>query len=282
MQLSFNLQHFEESSHENGVRYWIAHDFMRALGYDNWSTFQKVINKAMASCASLNIRIPEAFIDDAIHENGREVITYRLTRFACFLVTMHADSKKKQVAEAKVALAAVADALVEERIQRDAIDRLEEREELKIGEGGMCAAAHSAGLKSEEFGIFKDAGFRGMYNMSLKALLAHKGVELPKNRTLYDFMGRVELAANRFRVTQTEMRIKNKELKGLNQLSQAANDVGKSVRAVMIDNGGVAPETLTLEGDIKKVKTQLRDAAKGMKALDSPTKKKRRKQPTTT
>lgn len=131
MQLEFNLESFEDSARQNGVRYWVAHEFMVSLGYESWASFQKVINKAMASCAALGVSIPEVFIADTFIDDGKEVNTYRLTRFACSLVTMHADSKKPQVSQAKTVLAAIADALVEQQIQRDALERIEVREELK-------------------------------------------------------------------------------------------------------------------------------------------------------
>lgn len=272
VQLEFDIQRFEDSSRQNGVRYWYAHEFMHVLGYETWASFQKVINKAMASCATLNVQIPEAFIPDTYIENGREVNTFRLTRFACFLVTMHADSKKPQVAQAKTVLAAIADALVEQQIQSDSLERLEVRDELKGGESIMSAVAHHAGLQNHEFAIFKDAGFRGMYDMPLSRLVQHKGASLDKGRTLYDFMGKTELAANLFRVTQTAERIKSSGATGLRQLSGTAREVGAEVRDIMIRSSGVAPESLPLEEDLQKVKKRLKSAAKEMGKLDSPKK----------
>jgi DNA-damage-inducible protein D len=271
--MSFDIQRFEDAARENGVRYWIAHEFMRALGYETWASFQKVINKAMASCAALNVQIQEVFIPDQFVEDGKAVSTYRLTRFGCFLVTMHADSKKPLVAQAKTVLAAIADALVEQGIQQDALERIEVREELKGGESIMSAVAHKAGLQNNEFGIFKDAGFRGMYNLSLQQLVARKGAKLDHGRTLYDFMGKTELAANLFRVTQTAERIQNVGARGLSQLSSTANEVGQEVRTIMLRSSGMAPENLPLEEDLAKVKRRLKSAARGMKKLDSPKKK---------
>ncbi len=272
MQFQFDLERFEDAARQNGIRYWIAHEFMTSLGYETWGSFQKVINKAMASCAALNVQIQEVFIPDSFLEDGKEVPTFRLTRFACFLVTMHADSKKPQVAQAKTVLAAIADALVEQQIQQDSLERIEVREELKGGESIMSAVAHHAGLQSTEFGIFKDAGFRGMYNLSLQQLIKRKGAVVEKGRTLYDFMGKTELAANLFRVTQTAERIKNVGASGVTQLSNTAHEVGKEVRGIMLKSSGVAPENLPLEEDLTKVKGRLKSAAKEMKKLDAPKK----------
>lgn len=272
MQMEFNLESFEEAAHQNGVRYWRAHEFMKTLGYETWASFQKVINKAIASCAALNVQIQEVFIPDTFLDDGKEVRSFRLTRFGCFLVTMHADSKKPQVAQAKTVLAAIADALVEQNIQQGALERIEVREELKGGESIMSGVALNAGLKTAEFGIFKDAGFRGMYNMSLQQLIRHKGGVADKNRTLYDFMGKTELAANLFRVTQTAERIKNVNARGVTELSATAKDVGQEVRGIMLRSSGVAPENLPLQEDIAKVKGRLKSAAKQMVKLDTPKK----------
>lgn len=275
----FDLQQFEDAAHENGARYWNAHAFMKVLGYDSWPAFQQVINKAMASCATLGVQIHEAFTHESIDIDGRQAANYRLTRFACFLITIHADSRKPAVAEAKTVLAAIADALVEQRIQQDALERIDTREELKGGESIMSAVAHHAGLQTHQFGTFKDAGFRGMYNLSLQQLIRRKGANLPNGRTLYDFMGQVELAANLFRVTQTAERIRNTEVSGFPQLSQTAKAVGSEVRAIMLRSGGVAPENIPLEEDLSKVKKRLKSAAKHMKRLDPPLKPRKNKKP---
>lgn len=276
---TFDLQRFEEASCENGVRYWLAHTFMEILGYDSWQSFSQVINKAIASCAALGVQIPEAFIPQTVEVDGRNLASYRLTRFACFLVTMHADSRKPEVSAAKTVLAAIADSLVEQSIHNDALERIDVRQELKGGESIMSAVAQRAGLQSQEFGIFKDAGFRGMYNLSLQQLIARKGAVLPSGRTLYDFMGKTELAGNLFRVTQTAERIRNTGASGLAQLSETAQDVGQEVRDIMLRSSGVAPENLPLDEDLSQVKRRLKSAAKKMQRLDTPPKKKKKKAP---
>lgn len=271
----FDIQRFEESGRENGTRFWLAHDFMKALGYDSWSSFKQVITKAMGSCARLGIDPTEAFAPHTFSECGKEVATYKLSRFACFLVSMHGDSKKEEVAKAKTLLAAIADQLIEERIQEHDLGRIETREDLKLAERMLSGAAKDAGIESHQFGIFKDAGFRGMYNMSLSALMVRKGVD-PK-RTLYDFMGLEEMAGNLFRVTQTAARIKNQQVVGLSAVSGAAKQVGREVRGMMMKNGGTPPESLPIADDISGVKRRLKSAAKAMKQMDG--KKKPRKQP---
>ena len=267
MKTNFDLQTFEGLAKENGIRYWDARDFMVALGYDTWASFHGVINKAIASCAHMGIDIAAVFIQTTTFENSKELPSYKLTRFACLLVTMHADSKKPEVAQAKVALAAVADALIEHSISSAALERIEIREELKGGEITMSDAAKNAGLQGSEYAIFKDAGMRGMYNMSLKELITHKGS--PAGKTLYNYMGKTELAANLFRVTQTAERINNKNDQGLEAVSLTARDVGQEVRSVMLRSSGVAPENLKLEEDIAAVSKRIVSTQKKMSKLDS-------------
>jgi DNA-damage-inducible protein D len=193
-QLEFSLESFENSAKESNGRYWNAHEFMHNLGYETWTSFNGTINRAMASCAQLGVEISEAFISETIIDQGASVKSYRLSRFACFLITMHADSKKPRVQQAKVALAAVADALVEQHIQSSSLARIDAREDLKHAEKVMTSIASEQGLESENIGFFKDAGFRGMYNMSLTQLKSYKNIE--SKSTLYDFMGLTELAGN--------------------------------------------------------------------------------------
>ena len=264
------FEDFEDSAKQNGVRYWEAHTLMERLGYENYSSFSKVINKAIASCAQLDIQINDAFIQATIEIDGKQCPTYRLTRFACFLIAMHGDEKKPEVAAAKVYFAAIAATLVEQAITDEDLPRIELREEIKLGEKILSSAAKAAGINEGGYAFFKDAGIRGMYNMSLRDLMTKKGVS-PKF-VLYDFMGATELAGNFFRVTQTAERIKNRGVRGQQALQQTAKDIGKTVRRTMIENSGIAPENLAIAEDLNKVKKRLKSANRGMCKLDVVTK----------
>lgn len=262
----FRIEKFEADCRENGVRFWYAHEFMRSLGYDSWTSFLRVITKAMGSCARLGIDPTESFSRSTCIDNGKEISTYKLSRFACFLVSMHADSTKPEVAKAKAILAAIADRLVEERIAETDLGRIEARDDLKSAEGVLAGVAQNAGLQTWQYGIFKDAGFRGMYNMSLARLMERKGVD-PK-KTLYDFMALEELAGNLFRVTQTAARVKNRGVRGLLALKDTAHRVGTEVRTMMIQNSGTPPEQLPIAENISTVQSRLKSANRAMKRLD--------------
>lgn len=273
----FSIEKFEADCRENGVRFWYAHEFMKSLGYDSWQSFLSVITKAMGSCIRLGIDPTEAFLRTTCVVEGKEITTYKLSRFACFLVSMHADSKKPEVAKAKTVLAAIADQLVAERIAETDLGRIETRDDLKAAERTLSGVAQDAGLENHQFGIFKDAGFRGMYNRSLADLMQFKGVD-PK-MTLYDFMGLEELAGNLFRVTQTAARVKTKGVRGLPALKNTAEHVGHEVRTMMISNSGVAPERLPVAENITVVKRRLKSANSAMTKLDRPAKSKKSSQP---
>ena len=272
--MPFDIESFESCAKQNGVRYWLAHDLMRELGYETWASFQKVVMKAQASCARLEMDALAEFMSatylDA--DDGLEKRSIRLTRFACLLVTMHADDRKPQVAAAKVALAALANQVIAARLSHNELGRIETRDDLKSAEIALSSAAQRAGVQSHEQAIFKDAGIRGMYNRSLRELKQMRG--LGEKDTAYDFMGLTELAGNLFRVTQTAEKLRGTPNIGLRNAQNTAKQVGQDVRRMMTQNSGVAPEALPLEQNIKDVKKGLRNTAKEMKKLDTPATKK--------
>jgi DNA-damage-inducible protein D len=261
---------FEEQAKENGGRYWDAWTLMMTLGYESYDSFKRVILKAISSCAKLGIETHEAFTPETLIEDGKTRHTYRLTRFACFLITLHADDGKRQVSAAKVYFATIAAAIIQSGINLNDLERIELRSDLSEGENVMESAAKAGGVESYAF--FKSAGFRGLYNMSLKNLKVYKGV--PAEARLYDLMGKTELAANWFRVTQTAERIRHHNIKGQGALEHAARQVGASVRDEMIRNSRTKPEDLPIEDDLKIVKGRIADAKRGMTKLDIATKKR--------
>jgi len=131
----------------------------------------------------------------------------------------------------------------------------------------MGGVAKEAGLETAQYGIFKDAGFRGMYNMSLKDLQLRKRVD--GKAVLYDFMGLEELAGNLFRVTQTSASIESKGVRGLRALKDTAHSVGKEVRTMMIKNSGKTPESLPIAENIKIVQGRLKSANRAMTKMDN-------------
>ena len=267
-----DINAFENCAKENGVRYWSSIEYKNILGYETDASFNNVINKAMGVCVNLNIQIPDAFSPHTFDVDGVTKSGYKLSRFACFLIAMMADEKKPAVAEARVYLAAFASVCVDEQESLDDMVRLEIRNELKQAEKSLATVAIGAGLPRSMIALFKDEGFRGMYNMRSKALKSKRGLDM--KGILYDYMGQTELAGNFFRVTQTVERIKNNKIQGQQKLNQTAYKVGKEVRNMMTQDGGSKPELLPQEDHIKESTKRLKGANREMKKIDKPKKKK--------
>ena len=232
-------ENFENLGVENGQKTWSAptpHEVarIRKLG--------AVLQRDQPRDRHLYVaeRIP-------ITDNFKQVSTedgddFRLSRFACCLVALNGDVKKPRVAAAQAYFVSLAE--VVRRYLRDAenLDRVMIREEISDREITLSGVANSAGVQVYEF--FKNAGYRGMYNMNYKRLKEKKGVFDPK-RSLLDFMGRDELAHNLFRLSLTEGRIKKEGTRGQWALEQVAEEVGRRVRRTVIEETGVRPEDLS-------------------------------------
>jgi DNA-damage-inducible protein D len=241
---------FEEQSKENGFTYWLSCRLMELLGYKSRQSFEKAINKAMTTCNTLNIPIFENFIEIISEVNGKFIRDFKLSRFACYLVVMNADNKNKKVAQAQAYFAMLAGAVTHYIEEANKIERLVIREDVSEREGSLSGVAKRAGV--ENYAYFQSAGYRGMYNMNISAL--RKMRNIPDRKSPLDFMGKNELAANLFRITQTELKIKNDNIRGQSRLEATAESVGMEVRNTMIKISGTIPEHLRKETDLNEVK----------------------------
>jgi DNA-damage-inducible protein D len=257
---------FEDLGQENGGKFWYARDFMRMLGYENFTAFQKPINKAIATCTALNIPVVENFQQVQRVIDGQSKPDFKLTRFACYLVAVNGDVRKPEVASAQAYFVTMAEAFRHFIQDAENIERVQEREEISESERSLSAVAYASGVVNYPF--FQNAGYRGMYCMNLSDLKALKGVA--GDRSVLDFMGAEELAANRFRITQTQAKIRNERIRGQIPLETAATQVGETVRRTMIEISGRAPESLPAGEDIKAVKGKLKQARREFGKLDKP------------
>ncbi|WP_019672289.1 BRO family protein [Psychrobacter lutiphocae] len=264
--------HYEEGSinfndlcAENGFTYWYARDYMKMLGYQKYNSFKKPVNKAITTCMTLDIDVTDNFVQVNRVINGEEVKDYKLSRFACYLIAMNADGKKLEVARAQAFFAAAAETIRRYVSDASQVERVLIRDEISIHEKSLSGVAKEAGV--EKYALFQNAGYRGMYNMNLSKLKDYKNSP-DVRRTLLDYMGKDELAANLFRITQTELKMRNENIKGQRNSENAAEQVGRKVRKTMIEIGGIAPEDMELEEDIKKIKTSLKQTHKGLKKID--------------
>lgn len=218
----------------------------------------------MTTCNTLNIPIIENFEQVLRTISEKPVADFKLSRFACYLVVMNADNKMPIVAQAQAYFASLAGAVQNYLDELNQIERLNVREEVSEREKSLQGVVSGAGIES--FALFQNAGYRGMYNRNLRDLKIQRRVDI--NRSLLDFMGKEELAANLFRITQTELKIKQDVIIGQKRLEATAETVGKQVRKTMIEISGIAPEQLAKNEDIKDVRKKLKNKSKEIKKID--------------
>ncbi len=262
---------FEALSNDNGFVYWNARELMYRLGYTSWDSFNKSIKRAISTCTNIDADIMSNFVQ---YRNKTGEVDYKLSRFACYLVVMNANPSHKEVARAQAYFATIAESFRRYIENQEDVERISDQEELKAQGRILRNAASKAGVEGNNgFALFHDAGYLGMYNMKLSELKAMRS--LPDKRIPMDFMGAEELAANRFRLTQTATKLKNKNIQGQKNAEKAANEVGKTVRDTMISISGNKPENLPVYDDINKVKTSIRSTGRSFAKLD-----KKKKPPT--
>ncbi|MCK5107474.1 MAG: DNA damage-inducible protein D [Nanoarchaeota archaeon] len=256
---------------ENGVEYWEARELMTILGYAKWQNAEEVIARAAKACINSGQDVDNHFTDISKmvkigSDSVRKVGDWKLDRYACYLIAQNGDSKKPEIALAQTYFA------IQTRRQEvfekmsEASKRLFIRGEVTEENKKLFSTAKQAGVK--KFGSFNDAGYRGLYGMRLNDVENKKGI---KKGELLDRAGTTELAANLFRITQTDEKIKKENVKGDDQASQAHFMVGGKVRQTIKDIGGTTPENLQPERHIKELKSEkkklIKDAEKKAKEI---------------
>lgn len=236
------------------------------LGYDGLHSFRKAIERAMVALTSLNIPVYDNIVNEPREVEGKTVQDFKLSRFACYLAAMNGDPKKPQVAKAQAYFAMWAESCRLALGKAGAVERVAVRAEVSEHERSLSGVVKKTGVTNYAF--FQNAGYRGLYNMNLSRIRFIKGV--PEGRSPLDFMGKTELAANLFRVTQTEEKIRAESIKGQTPLENAAESVGRKVRRTMIDISGRPPKDLPPAEDIKAVHSRLKTSHREIKKLDRP------------
>jgi len=245
------------------LEFWSARDLMKVLEYTDWRNFKSVLLKAQIACENSGHDPSDHFVDAskmvAIGSDAkREVEDMHLSRYACYLIVQNADPAKEVVALGQTYFAvqtrrqeiADADALAElSEDQR----RLLLRQRIKLQNTDLASAAKTAGvITALDFAVFQNHGYRGLYN-GLTADAIHRKKKLKKSQHILDHMGATELAANLFRSTQAEEKLRRDQVQG----KDAANDVhyqaGVVVRRAIAELGGTMPEDLPSADSIKKL-----------------------------
>jgi DNA-damage-inducible protein D len=249
---------------ENGNEFWGARKLSKVLEYTDFRNFISVIDKAKEACLNSKQLIENHLVEFnemvAIGSGAqREMNSFKLSRFACYLIVQNADPSKEVVAQGQTYFA------VQTRLQE--IQQMEEynslstedekrlflREEMKRHNIQLADAAKDAGvIEPYDYAIFQNHGYMGLYG-GLDAKAIHKRKGLKKSQQILDHMGSTELAANLFRATQTEEKLKRDNIKGKQKANHTHYEIGKKVRKTIEEIGGTMPENLPNAESIKKV-----------------------------
>ena len=261
---------------DNGSEYWSSRDLAKELEYPDYRKFLNVIEKAKVACENSGQVINNHFVhmDEMVAIGSgaeRSIETIYLSRYACYLVVQNSDPTKVVVAKGQTYFA------IQTRRQEifdklpDAEKRLFIRGEVTNENKKLFRTAKEAGVS--HFGLFNDAGYRGLYGAPLSDVEAKKGI---KKGELLDRAGATELAANLFRITQTDEKLKNDSVRGDSAARNAHNMVGGKVRQTIKDIGGTLPENLKPEKHIKEIKKEMKQLEKQEKKALLSAKKPRK------
>jgi DNA-damage-inducible protein D len=257
---------FEQIKHtdENGNEFWSTRELSKVLEYSEYRHFLPVLARAKEACFKSKQSIIDHFEDilEMITTGKtakREVESVKLSRYACYLIVQNADPNKEIVALGQTYFA------VQTRLQE--IRQMEEynqlstedekrlflRNEMAKHNIQLAAAAKDAGvINPVDYAIFQNHGYKGLYGgLDAKAIHDKKG--LKKGQQILDHMGSTELAANLFRATQTEEKLKREQIKGKQKANKTHFEVGEKVRRTIQEIGGEMPENLPATESIKKI-----------------------------
>ena len=250
---NYSNQNFEDIKHidENGIEYWYARELQLVLDYKEWRKFENVIKKAIDACENSGISAFEHFVGaDKLSKraNNAEVLIsdYRLTRYACYLIAQNGDSRKEVIALAQTyfAIQTRKQEISEKEYSLLTEDekRFYQRNLTRKGNYSLNQTAKDAGVKN--FDKFHNAGYKGLYNGETADDIAkRKGLRYRED--ILDNMGSEELAANLFRITQTESKLKRDNISTEKDANKTHYNIGKNIREVISKNGGTMPEDLS-------------------------------------
>lgn len=252
--ITYNEQIFENIRHINeyGQEYWLARELQPILEYAQWRRFEEAIERAKIACVNSGIDITQHFADvgksSPMPNGGYRVLNdVMLSRYACYLIVMNGDPRKEIIAIGQTYFA------VKTR-QQELIDNYEQltedqkrlaiRQEMKRHNTALAEAAHNAGvIEPLDYAVFQNYGYMGLYG-GLKAQDIKQRKGLKKSQDILDHMGSTELAANLFRATQTEEKLRRDNVQGKYEANMTHYNVGAKVRQTIKDLGGTMPENL--------------------------------------
>ena len=249
---------FDSIKHLNpyNVEYWQARELMPLLGYaTKWQNFESVIKKAIISCEQTGNIVADHFTDASkMIETGkgahRQVKDYYLSRLACYLIAMNGDPRKEEIATAQNYFAVSTRSHEIHQLYQEQQARIEIRLQVAEGNKNLSEAAAQAGVRSESFGVFHDSGYLGLYAMDSEDIRLHKGI--PEGSEILDHMGSEELAANLFRITQTDGKLRRERIVGEDRAIETHFGVGRAIRYTLRELHAPLPEDLPSAPSIRK------------------------------
>lgn len=270
----YSEETFESIKHVNeyGNEFWYARELQSILEYTEWRNFQKLIEKAQTACENSDMAVDECFVEvnktSPMPNGGVKLIDdYILSRYACYLIVMNGDPRKEVIAVGQTYFA------VKTR-QQELIDHYDElsedqkrlaiRKEMIAHNKSLAEAAQMAGVEAgRDFAIFQNKGYQGLYGgLGVKEIHERKG--LKKNEKILDHMGSTELAANLFRATQTDEKLRRENIRGKEKANQTHYEVGRKVRQTIAELGGTMPEDLpTPKKSIRQIESEQKKRING-------------------
>jgi DNA-damage-inducible protein D len=256
-----------QKTYSNGAPYWVARELMEVLDYRDWRDFSDVIEKAKTSCEMAGhfsgdhfVLMPEMVAIGSGAKRERE--NFIFSKYACYLVAMNGDPGKPEIAYAQAYFTEQTYLQEQQESLTESERRLLIRNRVKDANRKLGGAAKESGVTSKMFGVFHDAGYKGLYGgLGLEAIKARKKIDSKDD--LLDCIGRAELAANEFRITQTEQTLTKQGIKGEQKAIDTHHRIGAKVRQTMQELNNPMPENLPAEPSIKKlVAAKAREAKK--------------------
>ena len=245
---------FESIKHVNeyGEEYWLARELQPVLEYAQWRRFSDAIERAKLACKNSGFTVEDHFADvgkmvDIGSGAERQIDDVMLSRYACYLIVMNGDPRKEVIAigQSYFAVKTRQQELIDnyEQMSEDQ-KRLAIRKERIAHNKSLAEAAQMAGIVDQrEYAIFQNKGYQGLYvGLGAKEIHARKG--LKKSQKILDHMGSTELAANLFRATQTDEKLRRENIQGKQAAYDTHYQVGKKVRQTIQELGGTMPEDL--------------------------------------
>ena len=274
--IEYNEITFESIKHidELGIEYWLARDLMLALEYKRWDKFNNVINNAKMACEKSNNIIEEHFSQvgkmvEIGSKTTRNIIDYKLSRYACYLIVQNCNPRIKIIALAQTYFAIQTRKQEITELEYDSLTddekRFYQRKLTKQGNYTLQKAASSAGVKN--MAEFHNAGYKGLYNGETADDI-FKRKKLRYREDILDNMNEDELVANLFRINQTKQKLLKDNVQGEKEAKDVHYEVGKKVRKAIADIGGTMPE------DMPTPKKSLKELERERKQLEIKEQKK--------